>query len=102
LDIPYRGNKLPSAADGIRGDEVGPLPGGPRTFWTTPFLDGAGRREFVALMARLLPRDPARWDSVPLADWLATEVHDPALRQMIEMLCRVSSYSNDPARASAG
>src|SRR5437870_5266213 len=53
-------------------------------------------------LARLLPRDPARWDGVPLAEWLATEVHDPALRQVIETLCRVSSYSNDPARASAG
>ncbi len=102
LGIAYRGHWVPPAAAGLTHERIGPLPAGLGSFLTTPFLSGAGRRELLPLLLRLTRLDTCAWDRVPLAEWLAREFHDSSLRTLLELLVRVSSYSNAPAQVSAG
>ena len=102
LGIAYHGHWVPPTAEGLAQGHIAPLPGGPLSFLTTPFLSRAGRREMVALLAHLARLDTHAWDRVSLADWLAHEVHDPSLRVLLAMLARVATYTNAPEQTSAG
>ncbi len=102
LGIVYSGHWVPPAALGLTQDRSGPLPGGPVSFLTTPFLSGAGRREMVRVLARLARLDTSAWDGVSLAAWLARAVHDPSLRTLIALFARVATYTNAPDQLSAG
>ncbi len=86
LGIPYSGHWVPPAALGLTQDQCGPLPSGLGSFLTTPFLSGAGRRELVAQVLRLMRLDTHSYDKVTLAAWLARKVHDPSLRTLLELL----------------
>ena len=102
LGITYSGHWVPPTAKGLAQGRIGPLPAGPLSFLTTPFLSGAGRREMIPMLIRLVRMDTHAWDGVPLTEWLAREVHDPTLRALMGMLARVSTYTNAPDQTSAG
>ncbi len=79
-----------------------PLPTGLRGFLATTILPWGAKAELLALVPRLLRLDCAPLDAMPLREWLAREVRHDALRRLLESLVRVTSYSADPERASAG
>jgi phytoene dehydrogenase-like protein len=58
------------------------------------------RAKALALFARLAKMRTDEWVGRPAAEWLADTPDD--LRQIVEMLIRLSTYSNDPAHLDAG
>jgi phytoene dehydrogenase-like protein len=78
------------------------LPVGFASLLTTGLLGIAGRIEFARLLSRLPAVDPAPLQHQTVAAWLDASIHDPTVRQLIEMLVRVTTFTNDPHRQSAG
>lgn len=78
------------------------LPVGFTSLLTTGVLPLAGKIEFSRLLSRLPSIDPAPLQNQTLASWLDANTHDATVRQLIEMLARVTTFTNDPEHQSAG
>jgi phytoene dehydrogenase-like protein len=62
----------------------------------------AGKFEFARLLSRLPAVDAASVQRQTLASWLDANVEQKAVRQLFEMLVRVTTFTNDPEHQSAG
>ena len=78
------------------------LPVGFASLLTTGLLPITGKLEFARLLSRLPAVDPAPLQHQTLAAWLDTNIQDATVRQLIEMLVRVTTFTNDPEHQSAG
>lgn len=78
------------------------LPAGLASLLTTGVLGLPGKIEFARLLSRVPAVDPAPLQHQTLAAWLDANTHDATVRQLIEMLVRVTTFTNDPQRQSAG
>jgi phytoene dehydrogenase-like protein len=78
------------------------LPTGFVSLITTGLLDLAGRLELGRFLASIQRADPAPLQHVPAADWIGHALRSPAARGVLAMLVRLSTYSGDLARLSAG
>jgi phytoene dehydrogenase-like protein len=86
----------------IVGGRPHTLPIGLTSLMTTGALSVAGRIEFARLYAKLPSIDTSVLQHTTLKDWLDAAVHDRAARQLFEMTVRVTTFTNDPGRQSAG
>jgi phytoene dehydrogenase-like protein len=77
------------------------LPVGFASLLTTGLLGLHGKFTLARLLTNLPSIDASPWQGRPLVDWLAT-VGDPRAAAVIQMLGRVTTFTNDPARQSAG
>lgn len=102
LGVPYSGGTPGTGAYVVRHGRLQTFPVGPREFLTSGLLTAGEKVAAVRLALRLSRVDPAALAGVPLRQWLAREVPEPALRGLVEMLLRVSTYAHDPDRQSAG
>jgi phytoene dehydrogenase-like protein len=95
---------LPPTSGGfaIRDGHRHTLPVGFTSLLTTGLLTLGGKLEMARLQARLLRVDANAIQHETLASWLDTNITDAGVRGLIEMLVRVTSFTNDPARQSAG
>ena len=95
---------IPTGSGGfaISGGRTHTLPIGLTSLLTTGALGLAGKLEFARLYARLPAIDPADLQRQTLAAWLGATVRDRAARQLFEMIVRVSTFTHDPDRQSAG
>jgi phytoene dehydrogenase-like protein len=78
------------------------LPGGFVSLLTTSLFGVAGKLETARLLGALPKIDTQPLQSVTVGEWLAQTVHHPEVQQLLRALFRVSTYTNDPERQSAG
>lgn len=103
LGVSYRGHKpSPSGAFGIARGAKHALPGGLVSLLTTGLFGLPAKLETARLLAGFGRLDPTPLERVSAADWLAGSIRHAEVRALVEALFRVSSYSNDPQRYSAG
>src|SRR5262245_43125972 len=78
------------------------LPVGLTSLMTTGLLSLAGKAELGRLLTRLPRIDAKELQRETLASWLDRAVRDEGVRHLIEMLVRVTTFTNDPLHQSAG
>ncbi len=95
---------IPSAAGGhaVARGVAHTLPGGPVSLLTTGLLRLPAKLEFGRLLGTVGKIDTAPLMTVPLGDWLGRALRHDSVRDLIEALCRLSTYTNAPAELSAG
>jgi len=86
----------------VDGGRLHRLPVGLFDLLATSIFGLGAKLETLRFLARLPKVDARALDSVSLAGWLATAVERPAVRALLEANFRVSTYGDDPERASAG
>ena len=102
LGVRYSGGSPGGGSYVVRDGRLHEFPLGLRSFLASDLLSAGDKVAALALVARLSRLDPAPLRDVPLRQWLDQAVSRPALRDLTEILLRVSTYANDPARQSAG
>jgi phytoene dehydrogenase-like protein len=78
------------------------LPAGLTTLLTTGLLTLREKFELARFLSRLAKIDVAAAQQQTLTSWLQANVDHERSRQLIAMLVRVTSFSNDPDHQSAG
>jgi len=100
--LPKGGTPSASGAYAVRAGIKHPLPGGFVSLISTGLLTLAGKLETARLLAGFRRIDAQAWQSTTVRDWLDGEIRNPEVRELIESLFRLSTYTNDPQRQSAG
>jgi len=102
LGVDVRGN-VPGAngAFAIDKGSAHTLPVGFASLVTTGLLTLHGKFVFARLLQTLPSVDADAWNDRTVAEWLAT-IADSRAAGVIEMLTRVTTFTNDPGRQSAG
>jgi phytoene dehydrogenase-like protein len=78
------------------------LPVGLTSLVTTGLLGLSGKFELARIQTRLLHVDAKAIQHDTFASWLGANVGDAAVRGILEMLTRVTTFTNDPEHQSAG
>jgi phytoene dehydrogenase-like protein len=93
----------PPSADGrgVLGEHIGTLPGTASQLARTTLLSWRGKAAVARLMMRLPRVDPSTLASTSFAQWLDALDLPTDSRNLVEMLARVSSYTNAPDAVSA-
>jgi phytoene dehydrogenase-like protein len=78
------------------------LPVGLMSLLTTGVLTTAGKLELARFQTGLRSIDVAAVARTTLASWLAHHVRDPRVRDLVQMLVRVATFTNDSDHQSAG
>ncbi len=101
LDCRLAGAPPSAAVFGRLGDAVHPLPTNARGLLRTGLLGTRGKVALARFQARLAAAKPPALADTTFAEWLDGH-HLPAdARRLVEMLARVSTYTNAPELASA-
>src|SRR5579872_1113463 len=77
------------------------LPAGFVSLVTTGLLNLHGKFTLARLLQSLPSLDPSPWQARTFEEWLAT-IGDDRAAAVIRMLARVTTFTNDPTRQSAG
>ncbi len=103
LGVDIRG-AVPGANGGfvLRGGRRHTLPAGLASLLTTGALTLHGKFELARVQSRLPAVDTASIQHETLASWLDSQVADAGVRGLLEMLVRVTTFTNDPEQQSAG
>ena len=86
----------------IRKGRLHTLPVGLASLLSTGLLSLAGKYELAKLTSRLPHVDANAIQQESLSSWLDASIRDGVVRGILEMLARVTTFTNDPARQSAG
>ncbi len=78
------------------------LPAGLASLLATGALGLPGKFEWARFLSQLAAIDSAAIQGETLASWLESHLDDAGVRQLAQMLVRVTSFTNDPDRQSAG
>jgi phytoene dehydrogenase-like protein len=78
------------------------LPAGFASLMTTGLLRLPEKFEFAKLLSSLAMMDAAAIQHETLAAWLARRIQHERVRDVIKMLVRVATFTNDPGHQSAG
>lgn len=103
LGIAFSGN-MPNASGGfaIAQGKKHTLPGGFVSLLTTSLLRLPAKFELAHYLGSLPSLDTKPLQHTSVADWLSTAIRHPEVCQLFQALFRLTSYTNDPERQSAG
>jgi phytoene dehydrogenase-like protein len=103
LGVEVRG-RVPGVNGGfaLRNGRLHTLPVGLASLLTTGLLSLGGKVELARVQSRLPQVDANAVQSQSLAAWLDANVRNVGVRGVLEMLVRVTTFTNDPDRQSAG
>lgn len=103
LGVPFHG-RPPDARNAlaVTDRELLPLPVTPKSLLTSRLLSLGGKWELARLMRRLPAMDAAAARGLSLAAWTSANVRHQGVADLLHMLFRVTTYSNDPERMDAG
>jgi phytoene dehydrogenase-like protein len=95
---------LPPGAAGfvIRGGRRHTLPVGLASLMTTSVMKLPAKFEFARLQRLITAADASAVQRETLASWLRSHLHHEEVRDLVRMLVRVTTFTNDPDRQSAG
>jgi phytoene dehydrogenase-like protein len=101
LGIPLQGVVPKPHAIALRDGEERWLPTGILSLLGTSLLSVSGKWELLAALWRIRSIDRHPPGNVTVREWVEANVSDPRARQVLEALIRLSTYSDQPAMASA-
>lgn len=98
------GGSQPEAARylAMRGGRLFSLPASALALAITRLLGTRAKIELGRVYASLGHVDADTLDSVALREWIDRQISNPSARAAFEAITRLSTYTNDPGRASAG
>lgn len=102
LNIAWRGRKPALSGYALMRDQAETMPAGAVSLLTTGLFKLMEKWEAVQWLAKLPKLDTMALQSVTLQQWLDENIDHLPVRQLFEALVRVATYTNDPARQSAG
>jgi phytoene dehydrogenase-like protein len=102
LGVAYNGGIPGAGTYAVRDGRLHPFPASPLGLFTTGLLSPGDKVATARLLSGLPRMDPAPLRSVTVRQWLEQTVARPRVRDLLETVVRVATYSNDPDRASAG
>jgi phytoene dehydrogenase-like protein len=103
LGVEFKGSKpSPSGAYAISGGAKHALPGGFLSLVTTGLFGLPAKLETARLLGGFGRIEAAALARVPVGEWIDANVRHAAVRPLVRALVRVTTYSDDPARMSAG
>lgn len=101
LGIPVRGGSPKPRGRALYGGDDYKLPIRLWSLLTTSLLSIGAKAEAAALLFRLGRIDPKPFASISARQWIDENISDPRLREVIEALVRLATYSNRPEDLSA-
>jgi len=103
LGVPVRGGApRVSGSYAVARGAAHALPGGLLSLLTTGLFGLPAKLETARLLGGLARMDGAPLQRLSVREWLARDVHQPAVRQLLAAFVRLTSYSADHERMSAG
>ena len=103
LGVSVRGRAPgPSGVYAVRSGRLHTFPVGFVSLLTTGLLSPREKVEAARLLARLRRVDTTPLQRTTLADWLSESIESPAVRELVAAAVRVSTYTDDAERLSAG
>jgi phytoene dehydrogenase-like protein len=101
LGIPYTGRMPGTAGYAVDHGKLYTLPGGPLALLATKLLGPGAKLELARLLVTVSRIDPQSATGLTVEQWLAGHIRRASVRQLIETLFRVTSYTNAPDQLSA-
>jgi len=102
LGIPVRGGSPPSKAIALNGGKRAALPAATWSLLTTSLLSAGGKIELAKLMMRLrFFIDPQQFAQMSAREWLDANISNAMVRNVIEAMFRVVTYSDATDKQSA-
>jgi phytoene dehydrogenase-like protein len=101
LGIPVRGGVPKPRGMAMLGNERYKLPGNPWSLLTTSLLGAKAKLQVMMLLLRIRRIDPKPFASMTVREWIDANASDPRVRQLLEALFRLATYSNQPELQSA-
>jgi len=103
LGVAVRGRApSPSGAFAVSGGVAHALPGGFLSLVTTGLFGLSAKLETARLLGGIAKLDPTPMAHTSVSDWLAGTIRHAEVRALVGALVRVSSYTADHDRMSAG
>ena len=102
LGVDFNGGEPPTSGKAALNGELHTLPASPMGMLTTSLLGLGEKLEIGRIFATFPRQDAQAYANVSLEEWLETKVSRPAVRQLLRALVRLATYTDDPARVSAG
>ena len=99
--LPLNGGPPSASGSGLLGDHIGALPGTASQLARSTLLSWRGKAAVASLMVRLPRVDAPSLASTTFAQWLDACALPTDACHLVEMLARVSSYTNAPDVVSA-
>jgi phytoene dehydrogenase-like protein len=101
LGIPVRGGIPKPRGVAMLGEARYKLPGNPWSLLTTSLLSAKAKAQVMLLLLRIRRIDPKPYASMTVREWIDQTSSDPRVRQLLEALFRLATYSDRPDLQSA-
>jgi phytoene dehydrogenase-like protein len=101
LGIPVRGGIPKGRGVAMLGNERYRWPGNVWSFLTTQFLGAGAKAKMAMLLLRIWRIDPKPYASMTVREWIDANASDTRMRQLLEALFRLATYSDRPDLQSA-
>lgn len=101
LGIPFRGGVVKSSGVALVGSERYRFPGGPISMMTSGLLPAGAKAEAAKVFLRIRRIKPKSVEGMTASEWIEKNVSNARLRQTIEALMRLATYSDHPEQQSA-
>ncbi len=102
LGVNVSGGEPPTSGKAALSGVLHTLPSSPIDVLTTSLLGLGAKLEMGRIFATFRRQDAQAQANVSLEEWLESKVRRPAVRQLFGALVRLATYTDDPARMSAG
>ncbi|WP_160646093.1 FAD-dependent oxidoreductase [Chengkuizengella marina] len=102
LNIKLNGGSPVSKGTLLYENKTYPLTLSPVALLTSKLLKWKEKREFIKLVSGLNKINTKFIQNISLYDWVEAHIIEEKVKKLFYMLCRLSSYCNDPKRSSAG
>ncbi|NDI34913.1 phytoene desaturase family protein [Chengkuizengella sediminis] len=102
LNITLNGGSPASKGTLLYENKTYPLTLSPVALLTSKLLKWKEKREFIKLVSGLNKINTQFIQNISLYDWVEAHLKEEKVKKLFYMLCRLSSYCNDPKRSSAG
>ncbi|MEH7235159.1 phytoene desaturase family protein [Bacillus sp. JJ1562] len=102
LGIEIDGGIVPTKGKIVHKNKIYDIPATPNGLITSPLLNWRAKKELFSFFIKYKKIDTNRIKNIPLRKWLQHNIKDEVAKQLILMLSRLSTYSNEPDLLSAG
>src|SRR5262245_19621221 len=99
LGVAYSGGVPGAGSYALRDGRLYPFPASPLALLTSGMLSPGDKLAAARLLAGLGRLDPAPLRSVTVRQWLERTFARPRVRDLLQTVVRIATYSNDPDRA---
>ncbi len=102
LGVDVSGGEPPQAGFALKDGLLHKLPSSPLSLLSTTLLGLGAKLEFGRIFARLPRIDASAVDDLSLDEWFSRNTSRRAVRDLLQAVVRLATYTNDPKHMSAG